>query len=595
MKNSLFQYYKDFNQYSDFKLKYFIGINFLVGLLDGIGLAMFIPLLYLATNTESNQTLGSLEILVKFFQALNVPLNIFTTLSLMVFIFTTKGILSYLRSILMVKIQQISAKNIRLKLVHGLKDLSYEAFTKIDAGIVQNNMTTETNRLINATNLFLVSIQNFSMLIVYVILAIYVDWKFSILVIIGGLITNFLYKFLNTITIRHSKSLSHIGRHFQAYLIQSLHNFKYLKATNYYQTYSEKLQNEIILSEKTQFKIGKIAAISDNLREPLIILVISIVMLAQISFLGGEMDKMLAAMLLFYRSLNNLATFQGYWNKFLTNVVAKFSIDEMLDYFKLHIEKYPNGSLKEFGDIEVKNLTFKYGDKVILDKINLTLEKNTTLALVGESGAGKTTLANILCGLVVPKEGDIKINGNSLQEINVNAFRQRVGYVTQEPVIFDDTLYNNVTFWARKSKSNLDKFWKCIEVASLTSFVNNYSEKEDIPLGNNGILISGGQKQRISIARELFKDIDLMVFDEATSALDSETENFIQQQLDKLHGQISMVVVAHRLSTIKNADKILVMDKGKIIDSGNYNELLKSSPIFKRLVELQNLSYVNQI
>src|SRR5690606_23613860 len=102
-------------------------------------------------------------------------------------------------------------------------------------------------------------------------------------------------------------------------------------------------------------------------------------------------------------------------------------------------------------------------------------------------------------------------------------------------------------------------------------------------------------KQRISIARELFKDIDLMVFDEATSALDSETENFIQQQLDKLHGQISMVVVAHRLSTIKNADKILVMDKGKIIDSGNYNELLKSSPIFKRLVELQNLSYANQI
>lgn len=211
------------------------------------------------------------------------------------------------------------------------------------------------------------------------------------------------------------------------------------------------------------------------------------------------------------------------------------------------------------------------------------------MAFVGESGAGKTTLANIISGLQTPDDGEIIIEGKSLYKTNLNIFRNHLGYITQEAVIFNDSIFNNVTFWQEKSKENEEKFRKTIEKVSLSEFLNELPEKESTQLGNNGILISGGQKQRISIARELYKDAELLILDEATSALDTETEKHIKNNIDLLQGQTTLIIIAHRLSTIKNVDMIYLLDKGKIIDSGNFDSLIKSSEKFRKMVELQEL------
>lgn len=592
MKKNKTHYFFYFNKLASGKLYYYIILNFFVGLLDGIGLTLFIPLIYFATDTKGGSA-GKMRYITDFFANLHIPINLYSILLFMVLVFILKGIFSYIRSIYFTKISQISARNIRFSLINGLRDLSYEGYTSLDSGAVQNNMTMEANRLIQASSLYMTAIQNIAMLVIYLVLAILSNWQFAILVAIGGFISNFIYKYLNNLTITNAKKISGIGRNFQAYLIQSLHNFKYLKATNYYEKYNEKLKKEITDSEDTQFKIGKISAFSDNLREPLIIIIISVVLLFQLKVLNGDMGSMMAALLLFYRSLAHLATFQGLWNKFLSNVPARESVEEMLNNFRIHQEAKKDSSLENFGDIIIQDLNFNYGKRIILDNINLNIKDKTSIALVGESGAGKTTLANIICGLIMPKEGLIRIGNDDINDIDINSYRNNVGYVTQEPVIFDDTLYNNISFFAKKNESNLEKFWKAIEMSSLSDFVNRYPEKENIQLGNNGILVSGGQKQRISIARELFKNIDLMIMDEATSALDSETEKFIKDQIDSLHGKFTMVVIAHRLSTIKNVDVIYLMENGKITDSGSYNELYNTSSKFRNMVTLQNMPSID--
>ena len=156
-------------------------------------------------------------------------------------------------------------------------------------------------------------------------------------------------------------------------------------------------------------------------------------------------------------------------------------------------------------------------------------------------------------------------------------------------MIFNDSIFNNVTFWQEKSEENEEKFRQTIEKVSLSEFLNELPEKENTQLGNNGILISGGQKQRISIARELYKDVELLILDEATSALDTETERHIKNNIDLLQGQTTLIIIAHRLSTIKNVDIIYLLDKGKIIASGDFDGLIKSSEKFRKMVELQEL------
>lgn len=591
MDFKLFKYFKDFNKLSSTNLVVFVIFNFFVGLLDGIGLVMFIPLLYFAIKNDDTESLGNMEYIVNAFQYFNVPINLISVLVLMVLLFFVKGIMAYIRSLLSIKIQQSSARTIRFQLIDSLQRLSYEGFSKVDSGYIQNNMTTETNRYISAINIYLTCLQNISMMLIYVFMAIFADWKFAVLVVIGGLLTNIVFKYLNHYTTIYGQKLSNIGRNFQNYLIQNIINFKYLKATNYYEIYNEKLKREILLSENTQYKIGRISAVSDNLREPLIILIISIVMVVQLYFLNGNMIHMMAAILLFYRSLNHLTTFQGFWNKFLANIPAKFSIDSMMNSFSTFSEPKGHNKISRIGAIEIKDLNFSYGDRKILDSINITIKNKSSIALVGESGAGKTTLANIIGGLIEPKSGQVIIDGEQISQIDIKSFRNKVGYVTQEPVIFDDTLFNNITFWQEKNDENLAKFWKVIERASLKEFFEAHDNNEDLPLGSNGILISGGQKQRISIARELYKDIDLIILDEATSALDSETEKYIKEQIDNLSGKSTMVIIAHRLSTIKNTDIIFLMENGKIVEFGSYEELYQKSSKFQSMVKLQNLAY----
>jgi len=277
------------------------------------------------------------------------------------------------------------------------------------------------------------------------------------------------------------------------------------------------------------------------------------------------------------------------WQAFTSNLGGLHVGVELLNDFENGLEVNSGTQKAEsVRTITLTDVSFGYNPQnAILKGINLTIEDNRTYALVGRSGSGKTTLTNILAGLIEPSSGTFSINGIQREDVDLASFRKRIGYITQEAVIFNDTLFNNISFWADQNLENIERFRKAAQLAHLEELIESLPEKEDTLLGDNGILISGGQKQRISIARELFKEVDLLIFDEATSALDSETEKSIQENIESLKGSCHIILIAHRLSTVKNADEILVMNNGLIEASGSFSELMNSNPRFKTMVELQ--------
>jgi subfamily B ATP-binding cassette protein MsbA len=314
-----------------------------------------------------------------------------------------------------------------------------------------------------------------------------------------------------------------------------------------------------------------------------------VVILVQVNLMGGQMATILASLLFFYRALNYVISLQTSWQGFVAHyggIVAAMELMEEFRSLKESTGKRPE--IEQIKEIQLQNLSFEYKEDIpVLKQVNLEVERLKTLALVGGSGSGKTTMVNLIIGLLEPVSGEILINGQTRSSFDKASYRKRFGYITQEPVIFNDNIFNNVTFWDERSPENLAKFEEAIHLANINTFVNSLPEKENTKLGDNGMLVSGGQKQRISIARELYKNVDVLILDEATSALDSETERSIQENIDNLRGKYTIIIVAHRLSTVKKADKILVLDSGDIVGEGNFESLVNSSKVFKRMVELQ--------
>ncbi|WP_203228772.1 MULTISPECIES: ABC transporter ATP-binding protein [unclassified Flavobacterium] len=580
------------------KLRYRLFIlviaSVLVGLLDGLGLAMFLPLIELfadANAVVSSEGHGNFTYLLKAFDSLGITLNLATVLIIMFVFFVFKGLSIFLVRYLRVLYQQYFVAKTRLDCVDALSNYSYEGYVTSDAGVIQNALTGEADRLMQSFVNYTDMIQQFMMLLTYVVLAVLSSPEFALLIVIGAVLSNLIFTTLYRKTKVLSKELVQGNNSFQGYIIQAVVFFKYLKATSTMPMYSQFLKNKVVDIERTNRKMGVLSSVMLGAKEPITIGIVLLVIYIQVTLLEGVFSAIVLSLLFFYRGLTAMNTLQNSYNQFL----GKMGSIENMNAFVLNLkEKATKTGTLQFeqllSDIEVKDLSFAYANGVpILKSISLTIKKNESIAFVGESGSGKTTLLNLISGLLTPTNGSIYIDGINTNTLNIATFQQRIGYITQEPVLFDDTIYNNVTLWSPKTAENLKKFNKAIEQSNLTHFLAQTIEKENTPVGSNGVSLSGGQKQRITIARELFKEVDFLLLDEATSALDSETENTIQQNIEQLKGQYTIITIAHRLATIKNADRVFVFDKGRVIDSGSYEELLEHSIAFKKMISYQKV------
>ncbi|MFA5573962.1 MAG: ABC transporter ATP-binding protein [Brumimicrobium sp.] len=570
-----------------------LGLSILIGVLDGLGLAMFLPLLQMADGSSgvSSEEMGSMSFIVDGIVNLGIELNIKTALLFMFGFFTLKGIVYYASLKFNVRILQFFVSSMRIKLTDLFTRYSFRSFVSSDVGRIQNAMTGEVARVSNAYSYFASSVQNLIMVMVYLSFVFLVDWKFALLVCVGGGLSNLFFSRLFKKTKEQSVALSKNNSGFQGLIIQYIANFKYLKATGFIKSYAQRLKEKIKDVEGNNTQIGFLGAKISALREPILIGIVCIVILIQVEFLGGQLASIMISLLFFYRALSALMIFQDSYNNYLS---VSGSLENIIDFeqeLKNNIEIRGEVAISRFEkEIKVENIDFGYKEvDGILKQLNLTIPKNKTIAFVGESGSGKTTLVNLLGGLLRPNKGEVFIDNIPFKELNMDTYQSRIGYITQEPVIFNDTIYNNITLWAAPTQENILRYENALQQASLLQYISELPQQGETLLGNNGVNLSGGQKQRVSIARELFKDIDILILDEATSALDSETEKEIQTNIDQIKGDYTILIIAHRLSTIRNADKVYMMDKGEVIGEGSFEELYKSSEKFKRMVELQEL------
>jgi len=238
--------------------------------------------------------------------------------------------------------------------------------------------------------------------------------------------------------------------------------------------------------------------------------------------------------------------------------------------------------------IELNNMKFKYQDDYVLKDVSFEISKGKSVALVGQSGSGKSTIANLLPRFYDLNEGEIKIDGVNIKETSLTNLRDLMGIVTQDAILFNDTIASNILFG--KEDISEEKMVEAAKIANAHDFIMQLPKGYQTNIGDGGGKLSGGQKQRISIARAVLKNPDILVLDEATSALDTESEKLVQQALNNLMKNRTSLIIAHRLSTIQHADEILVMQDGEIIERGTHDSLLKENGTYTKLIEMQSFA-----
>ncbi len=249
----------------------------------------------------------------------------------------------------------------------------------------------------------------------------------------------------------------------------------------------------------------------------------------------------------------------------------------------------PNAIKKESfeSEITLENISFKYEDDYVLKNFHLTVPKGETVALVGQSGSGKSTIANLVTRFYDVNKGEIKIDGTDIRDITKKSLRQLMGLVTQDSILFNDTVAKNIALG--KESASREEIVEAAKIANAHEFIEGLPKGYDTNIGDSGNKLSGGQKQRLSIARAVLKNPPIMILDEATSALDTESERLVQDALEKMMRNRTSIVIAHRLSTIQNANKIVVLQQGEIVEQGSHTELLTQNGVYRKLVEMQSL------
>lgn len=263
----------------------------------------------------------------------------------------------------------------------------------------------------------------------------------------------------------------------------------------------------------------------------------------------------------------------------LSNTLS--TLDMIMDLVSTPYEKSGSVNLDSIDSIEFENTSFSYDKKNIIDNLSCTLTKGKKYAFVGYSGCGKSTMLSLVNGIRKITSGIIRVNNINMDYINQSTYRQMIGVVPQTGLVFNGTIRDNIIYGCENISDN--DIWEAIDKANLTEFISSLPDKLDTTIGENGMKLSGGQRQRITIARAFIRKPQLLIFDEATSALDNKSEAEVQKAIDNISNDVTVLIVAHRLSTVKNVDKIFCLDNGKIVEEGDYNELISKEGFFYSL------------
>ena len=509
-----------------------------------------------------------------------------------IFAFIAKGGSLYLAKVTMIKVGRLVKEDLQLDLVKSLIKSDTENIEKKHTGKFVSNLTFDAGLIENMCSVGILNLfKDFLTLIALLSVMFYQNWKLSLFAVIMIPLASIAAKSLGKRIGKVSTEAQEMSGNLNKYLIELLSNHKLIKVFQK-EDYEANRSSKVIkdLAEKVM-KSAIVFVRASPIMETLTgIMIGGIIYYSGSLIIAGEIGinnffSFLAAMMLAYQPVRSLATLNITINtglagarRVLPIIDEKNKVSEALNPLNLNVDK---------ADVKIVNLSFKYNktEDIVLDDINLNFEGGKMTALVGHSGAGKSTIMNMIPRFYDPEKGDILIDDQSIYKSKLQDLRSNISLVSQETTLFDDTVKNNIIY-ANLNATN-EEINNAIKYSFAEEFINKLPNKLDTIIGEKGVRLSGGEKQRLSIARAILKKSKIILLDEATSSLDADTEKKIQDAINFLTQNKTTIVIAHRLSTILNSNKIYVVNKGKVVGRGNHEELIKTSDIYKNFYEKQ--------
>ncbi|MEN8886163.1 MAG: ABC transporter ATP-binding protein [Winogradskyella sp.] len=528
------------------------------------------------TTTESDGPQRALLYMIILIIGLFLLKNLFNYLALFFITFLRNGVLRDLRD------------NIYNKVI----TLPISYYSEKKKGDIIARISGDVNEVKNSMLSVLELIVKEPLTIAFAIIAMFmISVKLTIFVFIFIPISGFIISRIGKSLKRKSERVQKEQGLFLSTLEETLGGLKVIKGFNAEKRFNTKFQD----STNRFYDFSNILMNRQNLASPTSEF-LGIATIAALLWYGGNMvmvEKTLSGgafigyMALAYQILTPAKAISKASYKVKAGNAAAERVLEILETTS-SLEDLPNAiNKKEFNsEISVNNISFKYEDNLVLKNFSLHVPKGKTVALVGQSGSGKSTIANLVTRFYDVNEGVIEIDGKNIKDLTKHSLRNLMGLVTQDSILFNDSIKNNILLG--KEEANETDIIEALKIANAWEFVKDLPNGIETNIGDSGNKLSGGQKQRLSIARAVLKNPPIMILDEATSALDTESERLVQDALEKMMKNRTSIVIAHRLSTIQNADLIVVMQKGEIAEQGTHAELINKNGVYKKLVEMQS-------
>jgi ABC-type multidrug transport system fused ATPase/permease subunit len=596
--SDLLKYLRIYRRYLGRRMYLIFALTVATALASSFGITLLLPLLR-ASQTGGGQA-EDMGLAERYLQAMLETLGIADSMvGILVFIavvFVAKGGLAFAKGSYKGYLQAQLLRELKTQLFDAYSGMDHRHYIRENTGHFINVINGQVNRFFGSFNSFISFLTQIVNAAGYFAFAFAVTWKFASLALGIGLLLLFFFKYLNayvrTLSRRQSDEMSELNK----LLVQGLQSLKYIVSTNQIAHLRSGVVDSVKRLTGYIFRQNVARAFTNALKEPASVLLIVGLIALQVAVFNDPVAPIFVALLLFHRGMQALMAVQGHWQRTMNKIGSVEMVDDEFDTVLSHQEDRNGQVLRAFSDgIEFENVHFAYDedDGDVLHDINIAVPANETIALVGESGAGKSTLVDMMTLMLSPRAGTIRIDGIPHDEIDLASWRDQIGYVSQETVVFDDTVANNIHLWqgdVEDDSALREQVIHAAERAHAHHFIEDLPNGYQTKVGDRGVRLSGGQQQRLFVARELFKQPSVLLLDEATSDLDTASEQHIQNSVDALQGEVTVVIIAHRLSTVKNADRVYVLDEGRVIESGTYHELRhREEGTFREMVEMQSL------
>ena len=512
---------------------------------------------------------------------------------LIVATFLLKNIFNYLSMFFITYLRNGVVKNIRNDIYRSIIRLSLSFYSEKKRGDIVARISSDVQELDHSfLSIFELIVKDPLMVLFTLISMFLISPKLSLFVIIFIPICGFVISLVGKSLRRKSLKVQKEQGQFISLVDETLSGMKILKIFNAEKDFLLKFKS----STERFYKFSNSVLNRKNLASPLSEF-LGITAIAGVLWVGGLMvlkensldaSAFIVYLGLAYNILTPAKSLSRATYKVKKATAAAERIFDVIDNNTIIPESKNPQELNSFENcINIKNMSFSYENDTVINRISLKIPKGSSVALVGQSGSGKSTIANLICRFYDTNEGEILFDDKNIKNIKKESLRNMIGLVTQDSILFNDSIKNNLLI--AKENASDDEIINSLKIANAWEFVKNLPETIDTNIGDSGNKLSGGQKQRLSIARAVLKNPPILVLDEATSALDSESEKLVQTALDNLMKDKTSIVIAHRLSTIQKAEKIIVLDKGQIIESGRHTELMENGGIYSNLVKMQSI------